>query len=258
MPRPTPIRSRRPAPPRDAEQPTMTPERRAWLSGWKERAVKALPTMVPVDAKVATRQAVETALAAYGPEDPVAELQDLVTTVVDEIMGQWTAKTRSQEREARKEQLLQAADFWIDDIMLRRLPIDIVGKPGSGERRAVLATLRQRVRTRFEAELAGDETVDVIVDRIREELATWAVEQNPKIDRRTVLIRLLPWAVTTLAGGIAAVALSPELKAAAHTGVRVLKERLSPYKPVAAQLLVSGLEQVERWANARAKKKDPS
>ena len=142
--------------------------------------------------------------------------------------------------------------------MLRRLPIDIVGKPGSGERRAVLATLRQRVRTRFEAELAGDETVDVIVDRIREELATWAVEQNPKIDRRTVLIRLLPWAVTTLAGGIAAVALSPELKAAAHTGVRVLKERLTPYKPVATVLVKHWWDQLEQWATDRAQKKDPA
>ena len=61
------------------------------MSEWKERAVQALPTVVPVDIKVAVRRAVETALAAYGPEDPVAELQDLVTTVVDEIMGQWTA-----------------------------------------------------------------------------------------------------------------------------------------------------------------------
>ena len=134
---------------------------------------------------------------------------------------------------------------------------DVVGKPGSVERRVVLATLRQRVRTRFEAELTGDETVDVLVDRIREELATWAVEQNPTMDRRTVLLRLLPWAVTTLAGGVAAAACSSELKAAARTGARVLKEKLTPYKSVAAQLLASGLEQLEQWANARAQKKDP-
>ena len=234
----------------------MTPERRAWLSEWKERAVEALPTVIPADVKVAVRRAVETALAPHGPETHLAEIEDLVTTVVHAIKEQWLAETRAQERKVRKEQLLQAADCWIDDVMLRRLPIDVVGKPGSEERRVVLTTLRQRVRTRFEAELTGDETVDVLVDRIREELATWAVEQNPKMDRRTVLLRLLPWAVTTLAGGVAAAVLSPDLKAAARTGARVLKERLTPYKPVATVLVKHWWEQVEQWANARAQKKD--
>ena len=130
MPRPTAIRSRRPAPPCDSETATRTPERRAWLSGWKEWAVQALPTTVPVDVKVTVRQATETTLAAYGPEDPVAELQDLVTTVVREIMDQWTAETRTQERKVRKEQLLHAAEFWIDDVMLRCLPSEVVGTPG--------------------------------------------------------------------------------------------------------------------------------
>jgi hypothetical protein len=94
--------------------------------------------------------------------------------------------------------------------------------------------------------------MDVILQRIQEELAMWALEQNPKMDRRSLLQTLTPWILTTLAGGVAAAALSPELKAAAHTGARVLKERLVLYKPVATVLWKHGLEQVEQWANARA------
>ena len=236
----------------------MTPERRAWLSGWKERAVEALPTVVPVDVKVAVRRAVETALASHGPEDPVAELQDLVTTVVCAIKDQWIGETRAQEQEARKAKLLQCAEEWIDDVMVTRLPSELVGAPHSPKRLHVLATLRQQIRQTLSTELTGDETVESVIQRVQEELATWAMEQNPEMDRRTLLRRLAPWAVTALAGGIAATAWSPELRTGVRTSARVLKERLIPYKPFATQLWASGLEQLEQWAKARAHKRDPA
>ena len=258
MPRATPIRSRHPAPPRAAETPTLTSEWRRWVSEWKERAVQALPTVVPVDVKVAARRAVETALASYGPEDPVAELQDLVTSVVRAIKDQWIEETRAQEREARKAKLLQCAEEWIDDVMVTRLPSELVGAPHSPKRLHVLATLRQQIRQTLSTELTGDETVESVIQRVQEELATWAMEQNPEMDRRTLLRRLAPWAVTALAGGIAATAWSPELRTGVRTGVHVLKERLTPYKPFAKQLWASGMEQVELWAKSRAQKKDPS
>ena len=73
MPRRTPIRTRnQDVPP----QPTMTPERKGWLTQWKEQAVGKLPTFAPVQAKVALRHEVERALATYGPEDSAAELTD--------------------------------------------------------------------------------------------------------------------------------------------------------------------------------------
>ena len=236
----------------------MTPERRTWLSAWKEQAVQALPTVAPVDVKVAVRRAVDTALAPFGPETHLAEIQDLVTTVVHAIKEQWMLETRAQEQEARKEQLLQCPEQWIDEVMLSRLPSDIVGAPHSPKRLHVQATLRQQIRRTLSAELTGDETVESVIQRVQEELATWAMEQNPEMTRRMLLRRLAPWAVTALAGGLAATAWSPELKAAARTGARVLRERLTPYKPVAKQWLASGLEQLELWAKARAQKKDPS
>ena len=235
----------------------MTPERRTWLSGWKEQAVALLTSFAPVAAKAEVRQAVAKALATYSPEDSSAEIRDLVSALVAAVSTKLAADTQNHARETRKEKLLQVADLLVDDNLLRRLPIDVVGKPGSVERRAGLAAFRQRVRERFEAELTGDETMDVILQRIQEELAIWALEKNPEMDRRSLLQRLAPWVLTTLAGGMAATAWSPELKAAARTGAQVLKETLVPYKPVATQWLASGLEELEQWAKARAQKKDP-
>ena len=126
MPRSTPVRSRK-QDSRDPVRPTMTPEHRAWLTLWKEGAVNALPAMAPVDVKVAVRRAVETALAALGPEDHVAEIRDLVGAVVREFTDQLAEETRTQERETRKQRLLDSVNLWIDDTTLTPFPPELVG-----------------------------------------------------------------------------------------------------------------------------------
>jgi len=235
----------------------MSAERRTWLMQWKECAVNALPAGTPVDLKVAVRRAVEMALEALGPEDHDAEIHDLGTALVRELTDQLTAETRTQERDTRKQQLLQSVDLWIDDVTLSHFPSDLIGAPRSPQRRCVLATLRKQIRETLATELTGNESVESVVSRMQDELATWAVEQNPQVDRRTLLRRLAPWVVTTVAGGIAIASWSPELKIAARTGARVLKEKLRPYQPVATWLSEVGLKQVDRWAQTRAKKENP-
>ena len=235
----------------------MTPERRTWLTHWKERAVQALPAMVPVNVKVAVRHAVETALAALGPEDHVAEIQDLVTAIVREITDQLIAETHTQERDTRKQKLLQCVEVWIDDVMLKHLPPELVGIPRSPKRRHILATLRKHIRETFSKELTGDEPLESVIQRMQEEVATWAVGQNPQVDRRTLLLRLAPWALTALAGGIAASGWSPELKTAVQKGARVLKEKLSPYKPGAKAAWEYSLAQLHQWAKTRYPQEPP-
>jgi hypothetical protein len=257
MPRATPVRRRTQDAPRDAARPPITAERRVWLTLWKERVVNALPAGTLVDLKVAVRRAVETALAPYGPEDHDAEIHDLVTALVREMTDQLTAETQAAERDLRKQKLLQCVDAWIDDVMLSHFPSDLVGAPRSPQRRCVLATLRKQIRETLATELTGDESVESVVSRMQDELSIWAVEQNPQVDRRTLLRRLAPWALTAMAGGVAAVSMSPELKTVVRKGAQGLKERLIPYKPVATSLLNYGLKQVDEWAQARAKKKAP-
>jgi hypothetical protein len=256
MPRATPVRSRKQDPPR-VDRPTMTPERRAWLTAWKEGAVSALPATAPVSVKNEVRCVVETALAALGPEDHVAEIRDLVAEVVREFTDQLAEETRAQERETRKQQLLDRVNLWIDDTTLTHFPPELVGTPRSPQRRHVLATLRQQIHERLAPELTGDEPIEAVFSRMQDELAAWAVEQNPQVDRRTLLRRLGPWVVATGAGGLAAASWSPEIKTAVRKGAQVLKQALTPYKPIAKGLWGVGLKRLDQWATAHAKKEPP-
>jgi hypothetical protein len=119
MPRATPVRSRKEDLPRNADSSTMTAERRTWLTHWKEQAVELLPASTPLDIKVAVRRAVETALAALGPDDAVAEIQDLVGAIVEECTDELIEATHAEARDTRKQQLLQSVDLWIDDATLK-------------------------------------------------------------------------------------------------------------------------------------------
>lgn len=253
MPRAIPVRSRTQAPPRDPNQPTMTTERRVWLTLWKEGAVNALPAMASVAVKIEVRRAVETALVNLGPEDHVAEIRDLVGAVVRVFTDQLIEATRTEERETRKQKFLESIDLWIDDLALRHFPTELVGPPRSIQRRHVLAILRKRIRQTLSAELTGDESPEAVLIRMQDELACWAVEQNPHIDRRSLLRRLAPWLATTLAGGVAAASMSPELRAVVRNGTQVLKASLLPYKPIATGLWEYGLNQVDAWAKTRVK-----
>lgn len=252
MPRSTPVRRRTQDPPREAVRPPITPERRAWLTMWKEGAVNALSATAPVDVKIAVRRSVETTLAALGPEDHVAEIRDLVGAIVREFTCQLEEERLTQERDTRKQRLLDSVSLWIDDCTLSHLPSDLVGAPRSTQRRSVLATLRKRIRQTLETELTGDEPAEAVVGRMQDELATWAVEQNPHVDRRTLLRRLAPWVVTTVAGGIAAASWSPQLKTAMRHGALGLKERLIPYAPAARRLAHSTVQILEQWAIEQA------
>lgn len=249
MPRATAVRSRKQDPSRDSVRSAMMPEHRAWLTAWKEGAVNALPATAPVDVKVELRRAVETALAALGPEDHVDEIRDLVGAIVSEFTDQLDEETRTQERETRKQLLLQSIEIWIDDTTLKPFPPELVGTLRSPQRRHVLATLRQQIRETLAAELTGDEPIEAVVSLMRDELAAWVVEQNPQVDRRALLRRLGPW--------VAAASWSPEIKTAVRKGAQVLKQTLTPYKPIATALWKVGLKRLDQWATAHAKKEPP-
>ena len=76
--------------------------------------------------------------------------------------------------------------------------------------------------------LTGDEPIEAVVSLMQDELAAWAVEQNPQVDRRTLLRRLAPWVVATVAGGVAAASWSPEIKTAVRKGRGCSKKSSAP------------------------------
>lgn len=250
-------RKTQPSPAQNSDQLAMTTERRAWFTLWKERAVNALPSTAPVKLKVAVRQAVETALAAYGPEDTVSEIRDLVTVIASEMTDELIAETRTKERDARKQTLLLSVEMWIDDVMLAHLPPELVGAPRSSKRRQVVATLRTQIRESLSTELTGDEPLESVIRRMQEAVAIWAIGQNPLVDRRTLLLRLAPWAVAALAGGVAAASWSPELKTVMRKGAQKLTAALASYKPAATRVFKYGLAQAEQWAKTHYPQEPP-
>jgi hypothetical protein len=231
----------------------MTPERKRWLAHWKEQAVGKLPPFAPVQAKVALRHEVARALAAYGPEDSVAELTDIIAALVADVTTRLAAETAEQERAVRREQLLRSVDLLVDDGLLRGLPVALVGAPHSLQRRAILAELRRSIHTTLAAELTGGESLEYLIERVGEEFAQWVLQQTPRLDRRTVLKHLTPWLLTALAGGTAAVGWAPELKAVARNAARVLRDRFIPYKPVVSGLARSTFHRLEQWIIEEAK-----
>jgi hypothetical protein len=230
----------------------MTAERKGWLAHWKEQAVGKLPRLAPVQAKVDLRQEVERALAAYGPEDAVAELTDIIAALVAHVTTRLAAETAEQERAVRREQLLNSVTLLVDDGLFRGLPVTLVGAPHSVQRRAVLTTLRQSIHDTLAAELTGEESLKYLIERVGEEFAQWVLQQNPRLDRRAVLKQFAPWILTALAGGTAAVGWSPELKAAARKAAQVLRDRLTPYKPVVSGLARSTFNIFEQWITEAA------
>ena len=243
MPRTTPVRRRTQDAPCDPDRPPMTPERKGWLAHWKEQAVGKLPTFAPVQAKVALRHEVERALAPYGPEDAAAELTDIVTALVADVTTRLATERTDQERADRREQLLRSIDLLVDD----GLPVAVVGAPHSLQRRAVLAGLRRQIHDTLAEEFTGEESLEYLMERVGEEFAQWVLQQNPRLDRRTVLKQFAPWLLT------AAVGWSPELKAAARNAARVLRDRFTPYKPVVSGLARSTFHRLEQWVIEEAK-----
>jgi hypothetical protein len=231
----------------------MTPERKGWLAHWKEQAVGKLPTFAPVQAKVALRHEVERALATYGPEDAAAELTDIVTALVADVTTRLATERTDQERADRREQLLSSITLLVDDGLLRGLPVALVGAPHSVQRRAVLATLRRSIHDALAAEFTGEESLEYLMERVGEEFVKWVVQQNPRLDRRNVLKQFAPWLLTAVVGGTAAVGWSPELKAAARKAAQVLRDRLTPYKPVVRCLARSTVHILEQWITEEAK-----
>ena len=236
MPRTPRIRSRSfPNSPPQARE-AMTPERRRWLSRWKEFAVQRLPSTAPPAAKADLRQAVEMALAGFGPEDSPQEVQDIVTAVAQQVRTGLDEEEATRKREEQKKALLDFADTVLG-LALNRLPVEQAGEPRSDKRRHVLATLRRRVRATLSTELSGEESTDDLIQKVQEELATWAVESNPSIDRRAFLQDFRHWAVPAGVTAIGVASQVPQVRDAIAKGLRAVGARLAPWGEVVKTMM---------------------
>lgn len=226
MPRAPRIRQRGPmtsvTPP--AREP-MSPERRQWLSDWKDRAVSRLPLTAPVEAKVQLRREVEEALRAYGPGDSSAEVEDLITVLVQHTRDQLERTSKDQQRARQKIVLLTLADVVLE-IAIGRCPLYLVGQPRSVQRQHVIRTLRPKLRSALERTLTGDESVVQIFQEITDWVAAWQAEQGPEPWHKAAVRKASRTAKGTAMVVDAAMKV-PECKKIVETGASLVGARLA-------------------------------
>src|SRR5215470_13437372 len=117
----------------DAGVAPVSGPRRAWLSQFKEAAVQQLPASATAPDRAKLRSDVERALRGHGPDDPAPEIQDIVATVVSEILGALEDAQRRVQQTERKAELITLGQLALE-LLLEQCPASLVGTGGSPQR----------------------------------------------------------------------------------------------------------------------------
>ncbi len=221
-------RTRRPIPADsgdDSRDASAHAARRAWLSQLKEDAVGHLPPAAPAAVRARLRQDVEHALRHHRADDPGAEIQDIVATLVTEASRQVNEAEEQARRAERKADLMTFAR-WILAAVLQRCPPHLVGSLGSDKRakttRAIWADLRPILDKGLSEKESEDDVrgrVETYVAQWREDHDRWWQLQPPSPQQVTKGIQLAKAAVE-------AVNNTPELRQLADTVVQVVRKKL--------------------------------
>jgi len=114
--------------------------RRAWLSRSKEAAVQQLPASATPADRAKLRSAVERELRGHGPDDPAAEIQDIVATMVSETVGALEHAERQVRLAERKAELIAMSHLALE-LLLEGCPAFLVGTAGSRQRTQIAGML---------------------------------------------------------------------------------------------------------------------
>lgn len=147
-------------------------ERRAWLSQLKEDAVRQLPSTASAAVRARLRLDVDHALRHHGPDDPVLELQDIVTALVSEASRQLNEVEHETRRSKRKTELMALAKETLA-AALDECPSYLVGAAGSSKRTHSVRTVWADLRSILDKTLSGTESEDGVQQRVEEHVAQW-------------------------------------------------------------------------------------
>jgi hypothetical protein len=188
-----------------------------------------LPSSAPSEVKVQLRQAVEEALVRYGPEDAQEELQDLIRVLVQEVTRRMADTDVRRQREEQKKTLLSCADSFLV-LALNQCPAELVGVRNSALRRTVLVKARRDLHDTLSAELTGEESAEVLMEKVGAWVAAWMIAQNPTIERRTFFHEFRKWIgpAALMACGVAVTV--PQVRATLGKGLRGIAQRLASHK----------------------------
>lgn len=147
-------------------------ERRAWLSKLKEDAVRQLPPSASPAVRAQLRLDVDHALRHHGPDDPVLELQDILSALVSAAARQLNEVEQETRRSQRKTELTALARETLA-AALDECPSYLVGAAGSSKRTHALRAVWADLRAILDKTLLGTESEEGVEQRVEEHVAQW-------------------------------------------------------------------------------------
>ena len=199
--------------------------RQAWLGALIAGAQRELSTDTPAEIRLRLAADLERALRNVGPASPMADVEPLVTRVIDEARRQVREAQEEAQRRQTKDQLLDHAQAHLHR-RIQALPRRVVGAPGSLKRVDVRATLRDQLRALLQKRLTGDEPWHQVRDLGDEFVAAWYVRQTPG-RRIPDIVKILAAGATGVVGGAATVAtIDPRIRAQIRATAGKLKNPL--------------------------------
>src|SRR5262244_819512 len=209
----------------DAGAAPVSGPRRAWLSQCKEAAVQQLPASATPTDRAKLRSAVERALRGHGPDDPAAEIQDIVATMVSEITAVLEHAQRQVQQAERKAALMTMSRLALE-LLLEGCPASLVGAAGSLQRTQTAGILWHDLRAKLSQTLSGSEDEGDVIEEVAAHVTTWHLDHKRRWRPRLPSPTQVAKAVEVTAGIVETVRQIPEVQQLATTLSQVVRERL--------------------------------
>src|SRR5215470_6423675 len=203
--------------------------RRAWLSRSKEAAVQQLPASATPADRAKLRSAVERELRGHGPDDPAAEIQDIVATMVSETVGALEHAERQVRLAERKAELIAMSRLALE-LLLEGCPASLVGTAGSLQRTQLAGVLWHDLRAKLSQTLSGSEDEGDIIEEVAAHVTTWQRDHKRRWRPRLPSPTQVTKAIEVTAGIVETVRQIPEVRQLATTVSHVVRDRLRQRK----------------------------
>jgi hypothetical protein len=178
---------------------------------------------------VKLRSAVERALRGHGPDDPAAEIQDIVATMVSEIVGGLEYAQRQVQQAERKAALMTMGRLALE-LLLEGCPASLVGAAGSLERTQIAGMLWHDLRGKLSQTLSGSEDEGDVIEEVAAHVTTWQRAQKHQWRPRLPSPTQVTKAIEATAGIVETVRQIPEVQKLATTVSQVVRDRLRQRK----------------------------
>lgn len=225
MPKHPNVRNRHPKETPIPSDPAAVEERKKWLEKWKDWAIQKLPISSSTQTRATLRKSVDQALFHYGVKDSTNEIQDIVSSIVEETKLQIVTEEAVHQRATRKKELLDLAEHLLE-VAIGKFPVQVVGPPHSGQRVRLVSQLCIELRSLAHDRLTGDEPIAELLPLIQECLVTLENQHFSSKQGRFSTIKTILFTLAGAAAGAGLTAKFPKVQTNVQKGVDFLRTQV--------------------------------